>query len=93
MEDVRADVVEVKIRHDGNVLWLNDDHKCIARVCGLKKIYLRDDRLKVPPEDVIPQICDCGETLALALFVGRGFGAYCFHCGKKQLLSLQEVIN
>jgi len=91
MEDIRIDIVEIKIRRDGKVLWLNDAHKCIARVCGLKKIYLRDDRLKMPPEGVVPQICECGETLALVLFVGRGFGAYCFHCGRMKLLDFKDV--
>ena len=45
MEDVVADIIEVRIKEDGKVLWLNT-HECIARVCGLKEIIIVDERKK-----------------------------------------------
>ena len=44
MEDITgAEVVEVKIRNDGKVLWINTDKGCVLRICQIKKIVVCDD--------------------------------------------------
>jgi hypothetical protein len=39
-----AEVVEVLIRNDGSVVWVNIDGICILRVCRVKKLELNDLR-------------------------------------------------
>ena len=36
--------VEIAIRHDGKVLWINVDGKCVLRVCQIKALILYDNR-------------------------------------------------
>ncbi len=36
--------VEVGIRHDGKVLWVNVDGKCILRICQISAMTLHDNR-------------------------------------------------
>jgi len=52
MEDRRESVVEIKIRADGKVVWLNSATECIARVCGIEKIILDDERAKPYGDEV-----------------------------------------
>lgn len=37
--------VEVHVRHDGKVLWVNTaENGCVLRICRINKIYVQDDR-------------------------------------------------
>jgi hypothetical protein len=39
--------VEVKIRHDGKVLWINTvEGGCVLRICQIKELVLDDERSK-----------------------------------------------
>lgn len=40
-----SDNVEVAIRDDGSVLWVNVDGVCVLRVCKIKSITIRDNRI------------------------------------------------
>ena len=45
MKDVTgAEICEVRIRHDGKVVWVNVDGMCVCRVCRINKLVLEDDR-------------------------------------------------
>ena len=48
-----AETVEVQVRHDGEVLWVNVDGRCRLRVCQIKgDVMVNDER---PTEhDVFP---------------------------------------
>ncbi len=39
-----ANVVEVSIKEDGKVVWINLDGKCILRVCRVKNMVVDDRR-------------------------------------------------
>ena len=41
-----AEHVEVEIRSDGSVLWVNVDGTLALRVCRAKSITIKDERLK-----------------------------------------------
>lgn len=41
--------VEVQIRHDGNVLWVNVGPKCVLRICRIKDLKVIDERPKRRP--------------------------------------------
>ena len=43
--------VEVRVRQDGEVLWINVGPKCVLRICGIKEIVVEDDRPKLFPDD------------------------------------------
>lgn len=38
--------IEIAIRNDGDVIWVNVDGKCVLRVCGIQAIMLNDYRKK-----------------------------------------------
>jgi hypothetical protein len=38
--------VEVDIRFDGQVLWVNVDGKCVLRICQMPGLILNDQRRK-----------------------------------------------
>jgi len=44
MINTTGETVEVKIRHDGGVLWINVDGKCVCRVSQIKEIEVQDER-------------------------------------------------
>lgn len=45
MKDITApDVVEVEIRSDGKVVWINVDGKCALRACRIKRLVINDGR-------------------------------------------------
>jgi hypothetical protein len=45
MEDITgAKIVEVSIRDDGKVIWINVDGKCALRVCAIENIVMDDRR-------------------------------------------------
>jgi len=46
-----AEVVEVGIRNDGRVLWVNVNGICRLRVCRIKTLVLQDARLKIDEEE------------------------------------------
>lgn len=39
-----AEEVEIKIRKDGNVIWVNTEKGCILRICKIKHLSLEDER-------------------------------------------------
>lgn len=39
------DIVEISIREDGKVIWINVDGICACRVCRIKELVI-DDRRK-----------------------------------------------
>ena len=43
---VGAEFVEVEIRHDGKVLWINRDGVCVCRICRIDEIRVLDRRVK-----------------------------------------------
>ena len=48
MQDITAPKypVEVDIRNDGEVLWVNVDGKCVLRICQMSGLILCDKRNK-----------------------------------------------
>jgi len=36
--------MEIRIRHDGKVVWINIDGKCELRACQIGELSLLDDR-------------------------------------------------
>lgn len=36
--------VEVRIRHDGKVVWINIGGMCVFRACQIDKLYVEDER-------------------------------------------------
>ncbi len=46
MSDITApkQPVEIDIRFDGGVLWVNVDGKCVLRICRIPAIILKDSR-------------------------------------------------
>ena len=51
--------VEIKIRSDGQVIWVNSVAGCIMRVCHIEHIYLEDNR----PVDEL-RLQPCGHRLS-----------------------------
>ena len=45
MIDITApDVVEMRVRFDGKVVWINVDGICRFRACQIKTVVIEDDR-------------------------------------------------
>jgi len=45
MQDITApEIVEILIRNDGLVIWVNVDSVCRFRACKIKSLVLNDDR-------------------------------------------------
>lgn len=50
--DVTApEVVEILIRSDGKVVWVNVDGFCLFRACRVQKLLVEDQREAVNPKD------------------------------------------
>jgi hypothetical protein len=40
-------MVEISIRHDGKVLWVNTaENACVLRICNIHKLVVEDNRPK-----------------------------------------------
>ena len=39
-----AKTVEVLIRSDGKVLWINTEEGCVLRICRIENLYVSDER-------------------------------------------------
>lgn len=51
MQDITgARAVEVSVRDDGKVLWVNVDGLCVLRVCRIDYIEVNDARRKIDRE-------------------------------------------
>lgn len=37
-------IVQIQIRNDGDVIWINVDGMCRMRICRISALYLDDDR-------------------------------------------------
>jgi hypothetical protein len=47
MSDITgADYVEILIRNDSKVIWININGICVFRVCEIKNLILNDERIK-----------------------------------------------
>lgn len=44
MDISEPEVVEIQIRADGKVVWVNVDSVCRFRACRVKKIEIKDER-------------------------------------------------
>ena len=45
LQDITGpEAVEVRIRRDGKVVWLNVDGQCVFRVCRIKQLVVNDER-------------------------------------------------
>lgn len=63
MQDDRAlKEVEIKIRSDGKVVWINSPSGCIMRICGIENLYLEDERPAKKQIDILPPECDYHPT-------------------------------
>ena len=43
-----SEIVEVAIRDDSKVLWVNSEKGCVLRICQIKQFVLDDRRMPVP---------------------------------------------
>jgi len=39
-----ANIVEIKIRKDSKVIWVNTQDGCVLRICQIKKLIVDDER-------------------------------------------------
>jgi hypothetical protein len=46
--DITGGVVELEIRHDGKVVWLNVNGATVARVCRIEELHITDNREAKP---------------------------------------------
>lgn len=44
MIDRTEEALEIRIRHDGTVIWVNAKNGCLLRVCGVKNLTVIDER-------------------------------------------------
>jgi hypothetical protein len=45
------DTVEILIRRDGKVVWINTERGCLFRVCRIRTLYVTDERNSPAPPD------------------------------------------
>jgi len=43
---IQPHVLEIKIRRDGKVVWVNADELCWLRACRIEKLIINDERRK-----------------------------------------------
>ena len=48
-----SEVVEVAIRDDGKVLWVNSEKGCVLRICRIKQFVLDDRRMPAGKPDQV----------------------------------------
>jgi len=48
-----SEVVEVSIRDDGKVLWVNSEKGCVLRICRIKQFVLDDRRMPAGKPDQV----------------------------------------
>lgn len=39
-------IVQITIREDGTVIWVNTEKGCVLRICGIDSLEIIDDRRK-----------------------------------------------
>lgn len=44
MDITGAKFVQVSIRDDGKVLWINTENGCVCRICRIENLVIVDDR-------------------------------------------------
>lgn len=47
--DITSDIVEIRIRNDSAVMWVNTEYGCVLRICQIKQLVLEDER----PNDIL----------------------------------------
>ena len=45
-----AEYVEILIKSDGSVIWINTDTHCVLRICQIKELRLIDQRVEQKPK-------------------------------------------
>ena len=46
MEDITgAEVVQISIRKDKKVIWVNTENGCVLRICQIKKLEITDSEM------------------------------------------------
>ena len=64
MYDGQHDVVQIRIRDDGKVIWINTPDKgCVCRICQIKELHIEDNRRE--KQEVTAE--DVGKTSELGL--------------------------
>ena len=41
-----SQIVEISIREDGKVIWVNTENGCVLRICKIEKLIIVDGRKK-----------------------------------------------
>lgn len=54
------DVVEIQVRFDGKVVWINVDGICRFRACQIKTVIIQDDRHDLENDASESDIGDAG---------------------------------
>lgn len=66
LDQTGAEDVEIMIRHDGRVVWINEGGICRLRICQIKgRIFIDDQRPHPAPGDTIPsqaRLTSTGDT-------------------------------
>ena len=44
MYDGQHEVVQIRIRDDGKVIWINTPEGCVCRICQIKELRVEDNR-------------------------------------------------
>ncbi len=39
-----SELVEIRIKHDGKVIWINTEEGCVLRICRIEELIILDDR-------------------------------------------------
>lgn len=45
-----AEVVQIQVKADGSVVWVNTEMHCVLRICQVKSVEILDERLTAPKE-------------------------------------------
>ena len=79
MKDIDdPEYVEIVIRNDGKVIWVNVENRCVLRCCGIKNLEIDDRR---PEKSCAPEkglgtetpfsCCRCGGAVEVVIEVRR----------------------
>lgn len=44
LNDLEQEKVQIQIREDGKVVWINNPYGCIVRICGIEELQILDLR-------------------------------------------------
>jgi hypothetical protein len=66
-----AKLIEISIRDDSKVIWVNDAAKCVLRICRIEKLVLDDRRLRAKPLTHLLEHFKALEGVELPYSVGK----------------------